>query len=127
VDGIAMIAAIREIVGSWQVGRSEVFVKMSAGLFRNCLDEAKHGRSVCAKATLEEPEFYAEAEYAFSIFRATRQKLTGWPVEIATMWRFTKNNGITEGFHAKMEVLQRQAYGFRNFDIYQLRVKIRCS
>ena len=31
------------------------------------------------------------------------------------MWRFTRNNGITEGFHTKMEVLQRQAYGFRNF------------
>ena len=30
------------------------------------------------------------------------------------MWRFTRNNGITEGFHTKMEVLQRQAYGFRN-------------
>lgn len=30
------------------------------------------------------------------------------------MWRFTRNNGITEGFHARMEVLQRQAYGFGN-------------
>ncbi len=47
--------------------------------------------------------------------------------EIATMWRFTRNNGITEGFHTKMEVLQRQAYGFRNFNNYRLRVKILCS
>lgn len=30
------------------------------------------------------------------------------------MWRFTRDNGITEGFHAKMEVLQRQVR-FRNF------------
>jgi transposase len=53
--------------------------------------------------------------------------LASWSTEIATMWRFTRNNGITEGFHTKMEVLQRQAYGFRNFNNYRLRVKIMCS
>lgn len=55
------------------------------------------------------------------------QTLTSWATEIATMWRFTRNNGITEGFHTKMEVLQRQAYGFRNFNNYRLRVRIMCS
>jgi transposase len=55
------------------------------------------------------------------------QTLTSWATEIAMMWRFTRNNGITEGFHTKMEVLQRQAYGFRNFNNYRLRVKIMCS
>lgn len=55
------------------------------------------------------------------------QTLTTWAAEIATMWRFTRNNGITEGFHTKMEVLQRQAYGFRNFNNYRLRVRIMCS
>ena len=53
--------------------------------------------------------------------------LSAWSVEIAMMWRFTRNNGITEGFHTKMEVLQRQAYGFRNFKNYRLRVRIMCS
>ena len=53
--------------------------------------------------------------------------LQSWSEEIATMWRFTRNNGITEGFHTKMEVLQRQAYGFRNFQNYRLRVKVMCS
>jgi transposase len=53
--------------------------------------------------------------------------LHSWRDEIATMWRFTRNNGITEGFHTKMEVLQRQAYGFRNFQNYRLRVKVMCS
>jgi transposase len=33
------------------------------------------------------------------------------------MWRFTRNNGITEGFHTKMEVLQRQAYGFQQLSL----------
>jgi transposase len=53
--------------------------------------------------------------------------LHSWSQEIALMWRFTRNNGITEGFHTKMEVLQRQAYGFRNFNNYRLRVKVLCS
>ncbi len=55
------------------------------------------------------------------------QTLTSWSVEIARMWRFTRNNGITEGFHTKMEVLQRQAYGFRNFQNYRLRVRVMCG
>lgn len=55
------------------------------------------------------------------------QTLTSWATEVAMMWRFTRNNGITEGFHTKMEVLQRQAYGFRNFNNYRIRVKIMCS
>ncbi|WP_457589504.1 transposase, partial [Legionella pneumophila] len=25
-------------------------------------------------------------------------------------------NGITEGFHRKMKLIQRRAYGFRNFE-----------
>jgi transposase len=54
------------------------------------------------------------------------QTLATWSVEIALMWRFTRNNGITEGFHTKMEVLQRQAYGFRNFRNYRLRVRVMC-
>ena len=55
------------------------------------------------------------------------ETLHSWSAEIATMWRFTRNNGITEGFHTKMEVLSRQAYGFRNFQNYRLRVKVLCS
>ena len=55
------------------------------------------------------------------------ETLHSWATEIATMWRFTRNNAITEGFHTKMEVLQRQAYGFRNFQNYRLRVKVMCS
>jgi transposase len=50
-----------------------------------------------------------------------------WSKEIVAMWRFTKNNGITEGFHNKMETISRVAYGFRNFENYRLRVKVLCS
>jgi transposase len=55
------------------------------------------------------------------------QTLSSWSQEIAAMWRFTRNNGITEGFHNKMELINRQAYGFRNFQNYRLRVKVLCS
>ncbi len=55
------------------------------------------------------------------------ETLHSWSQEIATMWRFTRNNGITEGFHNKMELINRQAFGFRNFHNYRLRVKILCG
>jgi transposase len=51
----------------------------------------------------------------FTSLQWLSQTLDSWKYELARMWRFIKNNGITEGFHTKMEVLQRQAYGFRNF------------
>jgi transposase len=55
------------------------------------------------------------------------QTLAAWSEEIVAMWRFTRNNGITEGFHNKMELISRQAYGFRNFENYRLRVKVLCA
>lgn len=53
--------------------------------------------------------------------------LHSWKEEIATMWRFSRSNGITEGFHNKMELISRQAYGFRNFQNYRMRVKVLCA
>jgi transposase len=53
--------------------------------------------------------------------------LDDWKEEIARMWRFSKNNGITEGFHNKMEMISRRAFGFKNFDNYRLRVRACCS
>jgi transposase len=53
--------------------------------------------------------------------------LGSWREEIARMWRFTKNNGITEGFHNKMEMIKRRAFGFRNFQNYRLRVRALCA
>jgi transposase len=52
--------------------------------------------------------------------------LDSWSEEVVRMWRFTKTNGITEGFHTKMEMITRRAYGFRNFENYRLRVKALC-
>lgn len=50
-----------------------------------------------------------------------------WDEEILRMLRYTKNNGITEGYHNKMEVISRRAYGFRNFENYRQRVLLQCA
>ena len=49
------------------------------------------------------------------------------PYEFARMWHLIKNNGITEGFHNKMEMISRRAFGFKNFDNVRLRVRACCS
>jgi transposase len=52
--------------------------------------------------------------------------LESWREEVVRMFRFTKSNSILEGFHNKMEMISRRAYGFRNFENYRLRVKALC-
>ncbi len=66
-------------------------------------------------------------ESAFEAFKTLGKTLESWSEEIVRMWRFTKSNGITEGFHNKMELISRRAYGFRNFENYRLRVRALCS
>jgi transposase len=63
----------------------------------------------------------------FEACQTLARTLEQWANEIVRMWRFTKNNGITEGFHRKMKLIQRRAYGFRNFENYRLRVRILCG
>jgi transposase len=50
-----------------------------------------------------------------------------WLAEIAAIWRLTKSNRITEGFHRKVKLIQRRAYAFRNFQNYHLRVIAQCG
>jgi transposase len=63
----------------------------------------------------------------FESLKTLGQTLWNWQEEIACMWRFTKSNGITEGFHTKMEMISRRAFGFKNFENYRLRVKALCA
>jgi transposase len=58
----------------------------------------------------------------FKKLKTLGKTLHQWRDEVVRMWRFTKNNGITEGFHRKMKLIQRRAYGFRNFENYRLRL-----
>jgi transposase len=43
-------------------------------------------------------------ESSFSYLNTLGKTLYTWRDEIVRMWRFTKNNGITEGFHRKMRL-----------------------
>jgi transposase len=63
----------------------------------------------------------------FKPLETLAKTLRTWIEPIACMWRFTKNNGITEGFHRKMKLIQRRAYGFKNFQNYRLRVIAQCG
>jgi len=62
-----------------------------------------------------------------SPLRGLAKTLTSWLQPIVAMWRFSKTNGITEGFHNKMEMMTRRAYGFRNFENYRMRVLAHCG
>jgi len=59
--------------------------------------------------------------------RTLAKTLSEWTEEIACMWRFTRSNAITEGFHRKMKLIQRRAYGFRSVSNYRLRVIAQCG
>ncbi len=69
--------------------------------------------------------FYESAKLVH--LRTLGNTLFKWRDEIVRMLRFTKNDGITEGFHRKMKLIQRRAYGFRNFENYRIRVKVLCA
>ena len=63
----------------------------------------------------------------FAALVTLAKTLANWDEAIVCMWRFSKSNGITEGFHRKMKLIQRRAYGFKNFENYRLRVIAECG
>lgn len=63
----------------------------------------------------------------FMPMKTLGRSLVSWLNPIARMFRYFKSNGILEGFHRKMKLIQRRAYGFRNFENYRLRVRILCG
>jgi len=66
-------------------------------------------------------------ESPFKPMQTLGKSLTSWLNPIARMFRFHRSNGIVEGFHRKMKLIQRRAYGFRNFENYRLRVRVLCG
>ena len=69
---------------------------------------------------------YKLKESCLSSLVTLGKTLESWQEEVVRMFRFTKSNGILEGFHNKMEMISRRSYGFRNFENYRLRVKALC-
>jgi transposase len=63
----------------------------------------------------------------FDLFKTFGKTLRAWQEEVLRMFVFPYSNGITEGFHRKMKLIQRRAYGFRNFENYRLRVIVLCG
>lgn len=126
----AISSKIRFTTSSWSAASL-------ARLSRRFVASSNGSATYCWKELQPETLPQAGPPFSPSRCRATslRVRATGalgntlhaWREEIACMWRFTRKNGITEGFHTKMEVLQRQAYGFDNFQSYRLRVKVMCS
>lgn len=66
-------------------------------------------------------------ESPFGPLKTLGETLDSWSEEIVRMWRFSRSNGVTEGFHNKMEMISRRAFGFRNFENYRLRVRVLCG
>ena len=69
----------------------------------------------CKKAI---PEFLSMVqqlkESPFKRLAALGKTFYNWREEIVRMWKFRKSNGITEGLHRKMKLIQRRTYGFKN-------------
>ena len=86
-------------------------------------------KTLTARRTREQlPDYFELLEQLKnSPLRTLANTLTSWMEPIVAMWRFSKSNGITEGFHNKMEMMSRRAYGFRNFENYRLRVLAHCG
>lgn len=88
----------------------------------------KQTRKQCKHHIRELKEMMHTMKYnASQQFVTLAETMSKWFSPIIRMWRFTKNNGITEGFHRKMKLIQRRAYGYRNFSNYRLRVLVECS
>lgn len=53
--------------------------------------------------------------------------LDHWREEIVNYFALPYSNGFTEGMNNKIKTLKRQAYGFRNFDRFRVRILNECA
>ena len=100
------------------------FMQACNALLRTAGQNARSCRK-CVQELLE--KLRQLREIAFAPLKTLGNTLTTWQEEVARMFRFSRNNGITEGFHRKMKLIQRRAYGFRSFENYRLRVRVLCG
>ena len=62
------------------------------------------------------------------LVRSLRKVLVEWKDEIVNFFRFNGiSNGRTEGFNRKAKLIQRRAYGYRNFANYRLALLHACK
>jgi transposase len=68
-------------------------------------------------------EFIKELRQSnFPQFKTLSNTLSNWGEEICRMMLSPYSNGPVEGFHNKMELISRRAYGYRKFENYRRRV-----
>ncbi len=58
--------------------------------------------------------------------RSLRKTLMDWRYEILNYFKRRITNGKTEGFNRKAKLIQRQAYGFKKFENYRLKLIYLC-
>jgi len=58
--------------------------------------------------------------------QSLRKTLMKWSTEILNYFRTKITNGKTEGYNRKAKLIQRQAYGYRNFENYRLKLIYDC-
>lgn len=58
--------------------------------------------------------------------QSLRKTLMKWRKEILNYFRTGITNGKTEGYNRKAKLIQRQAYGYRNFENYRLKLIYDC-
>jgi len=63
----------------------------------------------------------------FEALQTLAKTFQNWKEEIARMWRFTETTGSPKASTGRLKLIQRRAYGFRNFENYRLRVIAACG
>ena len=58
--------------------------------------------------------------------KSLRRTLMDWRKEILNYFKRRVTNGKTEGFNRKAKLIQRQAYGFKKFENYRLKLIYLC-
>lgn len=60
------------------------------------------------------------------IVQSLRRTLVKWRKEILNYFKTRVTNGKTEGYNRKAKLIQRKAYGYRNFENYRLKLIYDC-
>jgi len=82
------------------------------------------GHKRAAKALTRITDFIASLK--IETLKPLRKTLMSWRQEILNYFKRRITNGKTEGFNRKAKLIQRQAYGFKKFENYRLKLIYLC-
>jgi transposase len=129
---LGLLRKAPEKLTSEQKGRLEALFKTHPPLqiiheqmhkIRELLNQKHQTKFDCRQLAQRFPSAIGQLQKSgFKALQTLANTFQNWKEEIARMWRFTRNNAITEGFHRKMKLIQQTAYGFRNFENHRPRV-----